>query len=383
MSDERPLYFTRGVPAQESYAPLREVLPEVTQKVITTYGPKLFGYGEPLGFGPLREFLAAEHGVSVDELIVTPGSLQAIELLCQSHLHDGDCILVDEPTYDRALTLFRRMHLQISGVPVLADGPDLQVLRELLERGLPGQFRLYYTQPDFHNPTGLTCSAAKRRELVDLADEHNFLILEDSPYRHLNYWGEMPAQTLREISRRGDQVVRTNSFSKLLWPDLRIGYAIGSPERIRQMGEIAVNKYISASKLGQALAYEFLRNGRYARRCEDLRALYAPRLQACLAALGKFPPFLKHTCASGGFFLTLWLPPGLSAVAVRAEAAKRQLFLADSDPFSLSPDLGARFIRIPFCALQPEEIAEGIARLGEVITGELNKAQARETAGVK
>ncbi len=244
------------------------------------------------------------------------------------------------------------------GIPLEADGPSIASLEEALARQIP---KLFYVIPDFQNPAGATCSGEKRRRIAELARRFGFLLIEDAPYRLLRYRGrEEP--TLRELAP--EQTVHMSSFTKLIAPGIRLGFLVGSPELVAKLAKIAEDTYISAGYLAHATAFEYCRRGLLPRQIERLKTLYAPRLDACLGAIDRFMPEATTTRPDGGFFVSITLPPGVGATAVREAAAKRALNLADGLAFF--PDGGGeRFLRLPFCALTPTEIEEGIRRLAE------------------
>src|SRR5580704_5222489 len=183
MSEQpKTINFTRGVPATESFQ-VDDVI-EAAVAALRTKGPAMLQYGPSLGFQPLREWLAGWQGVSVDRILTGNGSLQLIEFLCLHILEDGDVVFTEAPTYDRTLTLLRRHHAEVVGIPLEADGPDIDALERALAKHVP---KFLYVIPDFQNPAGATCSGAKRRQIVELASRHGFLIVEDAPYRLLRY----------------------------------------------------------------------------------------------------------------------------------------------------------------------------------------------------
>src|SRR5262245_53904322 len=172
--------FTRGVPANESF-PLDEVI-EAAVAALKANGPAMLQYGPSLGYLPLREWLAEWQRVSIDRVLTSNGSLQLIEFLCLRLLKPGDLVFTESPTYDRTLTLLRRHGANIVGIPMEADGPDIGALEQALAKQVP---KVFYLIPDFQNPSGATCSAAKRRQIASLSARSGFLILEDAPYRQL------------------------------------------------------------------------------------------------------------------------------------------------------------------------------------------------------
>jgi 2-aminoadipate transaminase len=350
--------FTRGVPANESF-PIDEVI-EAAGAVLKAQGAAMLQYGPSLGFQPLREWIATWQRVRVDRVLTSNGSLQLIEFLCLHMLQPGDVVFTETPTYDRTLTLLRRHKATVVGIPLEADGPDVEALERALAKQVP---RFFYTIPDFQNPAGATCSGPKRRQIVNLAERYGFLLVEDAPYRLLRYRGK-EEPTLYELAP--DRTLHMSSFTKLIAPGVRTGFMIGEPGLMASLAKAAEDTYISPGFVAQGIVYEWCRRGLLPPQIERLKKLYGPRLDACLAGLATYMPDAVPTRPDGGFFISLTLPDGVLASAVRTEAATRGLNLADGLAFF--PDGGGeRFLRLPFCALSPSEIGEGVRRLAESV----------------
>jgi DNA-binding transcriptional MocR family regulator len=252
--------------------------------------------------------------------------------------------------------LFRRNGAEVAGVPLQADGPDIEALEKMLAQRVP---KLFYVIPDFQNPSGATCSTAKRKRLVELAGKHDFLLLEDAPYRMLRYRGT-DEPTLYSLAPH--RVLHMSSFTKLIAPGVRCGFMLGEPAVLAKIGKVAEDSYISPGYFAQGVTAEWLSAGGLPPQIGRLKQLYAPRLDATLAAIDKHMPDAVATRPDGGFFLSVTLPEGAATTALRAAAAKQNLNLADGLAFF--PDGGGeRFLRLPFCALTPAQIDEGVRRL--------------------
>ena len=269
-------------------------------------------------------------------------------------------MLTESPTYDRAITLFRRHGAEVEGVPLEADGPNIEALEKILARRVP---KLFYVIPDFQNPSGATCSALKRKRLVELAEKYDFLLLEDAPYRLLRYRGK-DEPTLYSLAPQ--RVLHMSSFTKLIAPGVRTGFMIGEPTIIAKIGKVAEDTYISPGYFAHGVTAEWCTKGGSAPQIERLKKLYAPRLDAALGAIDKHMPDAVATRPDGGFFLSVTLPAGTSTTAVRNAAAKRKLNLADGLAFFPNGG-GERFLRLPFCALTPAQIDEGVRRLAVAV----------------
>ena len=354
----KPILFNRGIPAPESFG-IDNVL-RAARDVLGEHGPALMQYGPAAGFAPLREWLAAWQGVTAEQVLLGNGSLQLLEFLCLRLLQPGDRVLTESPTYDRTLTLLKRHGARVTGIPLHADGPDLDRLEAEIAQAPP---KLFYTIPDFQNPSGATCSGEKRRRIAELAERHGFLVVEDAPYRQLRYRG-VEERSLYSLAP--ERTIQMSSFSKLIGPGARVGFLIGPAELLKGIAKLAEDTYICPNNLAHGVAYEWCRRGLLPLQIERLKSLYAPRLDACLDALARHLPEAEATRPEGGFFVSVSLPEGISTTAVREKARARELQLADGTAFFPNGG-GERFLRLPFCALTPAEIEDGIGRLGETV----------------
>jgi 2-aminoadipate transaminase len=354
----QPILFNRGVPATESFG-IDDVI-DCAKEALRAHGPAMMQYGPSTGLLPWREWLAQHNGVGVDQVITGNGSLQILEFLLLSRVKPNDTVVTESPTYDRTLTLVRRHGGRPVGVALEPDGPDVSKLEAAFAAEKP---RFAYLIPDFQNPAGATCSGEKRRRIVELADKYDVLLVEDAPYRSLRYRGKEEPSLFSLAPHR---TLHMSSFSKLVGPGPRIGYMVGPKDIIAAMAKVAEDTYICPSYLAQGIVFEWCRRGLLPTQIEKLKALYAPRLAACLAAIETHLPQVRSTKPEGGFFISVTLPEGTTTKAVREAAVKRQLQLADGEAFFPSGG-GERFLRLPFCALSPAEIDEGIGRLGETV----------------
>ena len=354
----KTINFTRGVPANESF-PIDGLIDAATT-ILRSNGAGMLQYGPSTAFPPLRDWLAEWQQVKSEQVLTGNGSLQLIEFLCLHALEAGDVVFTESPTYDRTLSLLRRHGARVIGIAMEPDGPNVEALERALVSQVP---KFFYVIPDFQNPAGATCSAAKRRRIVELASRYGFMLVEDAPYRLLRYRGQ-DEPTLYELAP--DLTLHMSSFTKLIAPGVRTGFMIGPAPLITKLAKVAEDTYISPGYVAQGITYEWCRRGLLPAQLERLRQLYAPRLDACLAGLDSQIPDAQATRPDGGFFVSLTLPDGVNTTTVRARATERGLNLSDGLAF-FPDDGGERFLRLPFCALSPEEIAEGINRLAASI----------------
>jgi 2-aminoadipate transaminase len=355
----RPIKFTRGVPPPESFPVAK--LAECARAALTEFTDVVLSYGPSRGFQPLRAVLAEQAGVPETRVILGPGSLQLQDFCAHTLLTPGALVYVEEPSYDRAITILRRAGAQVVGFPLEDDGPDVEAIESRLHAG--ERPALLYVIPDFQNPSGTVLSLEKRQRLAALARQYGFLIVEDVPYRRLRYRGE-ECPSLFDLAP--DRVLQMSSYSKLVSPGLRVGFVIAPDAVVGKLARAAEDTYINPSYLNQAIIYKFIQNGWLEPNIAALKDLYRPRLDATLDALEQHMSGVAtwHK-PEGGFFVGMTLNQPVSAPELLAKARAVNLELTDGRGFFSSG--GDNFVRLPFCALTPAEIEEGVARLAGVV----------------
>ena len=356
--DKKIINFTRGVPPTEAF-PTKQ-LQECAIAVLENHSSTVLQYHPAAGYLPLREWLGEKYDVSPEHILLSNGSLQ-LQIFAASILaKTGDNVLVEQPTYDRAITAFHKRGLKVHGVPLENDGFNVGSLEEIVNQKKP---KFFYIIPDFQNPTGLTTSLSKRKKLIELAESHDFWILEDNPYRELRYSGEdIPSI----FSMGSERVLFFSSFSKVLSPGIRVGYLIGPKPILSEITKYAEDTYITPNMLSQGLVYEYCQRGWLEPNIKRLKDLYRPRLKTMLAVLDENLPSINRFSPEGGFFVGVELPAGIDDHALRSKALDSGIKLSDGKGF-YSDKSGEAFLRLPFCALSPQEIEEGIKRLGSLI----------------
>lgn len=358
------IVFTRGVPPPEVFP--TEDLADCFAAAMSADPAVVLQYGQQPGYGPLRQQLAAEYGVSEGELLVGNGSLQLQDLLASYLVKPGATVLVEQPSYDRAITTFRRRGARVIGIPLDHEGIDITRLEAAVQRQVPA---FLYLVPDFQNPAGATTSLERRRAVLELADRYGFWVVEDVPYRKLRYRGDdVPMMRSIDPSR----VVTMSSFSKLLSPGIRVGYLIAPDALATALTKLGEDTYLSPVLPTQAAVAEYLRRGQLEPNIERLKATYRPRWEAMLAATQRYLSGADISTPDGGFFISVTLPSEANAAGLVARAKEQGLVLTPGQPFFADPDQGPapdgeRFVRLPFCAVTPEQINEGVRRLATLL----------------
>jgi 2-aminoadipate transaminase len=348
--------FARGVPAPECL-PVEE-LADCARAAIERDGRTVLSYGAAAGYAPLREWIAARHEVDAGRVLITNGSLQGFVFLAQRFA--GGRVLVEQPTYDRPLKILRGLGAEIEALPMDEEGLDPDALEQALRTGPKPAF--LYTIPTFQNPSGRTLSAERRRQVAELAAEHDLLVLEDDPYGLVRFEGEAPP-SLFELEG-GRRIAYSSSFSKTIAPGLRVGYFVLPTELEHELEAVAVSTYITPVLLGQATVHEFLRRGNFEPNLERVRGLLGARRDAMLDALEQeLPDGTRWSRPEGGYFLWLELPEGVDAAELLARAEEVDVTFVQGTDFG-----GARnTARLAYSFVSPEEIYEGVRRLAALL----------------
>jgi 2-aminoadipate transaminase len=359
--------FARGVPAPECL-PVAD-LADCARAVLERDGRRVLNYGPAGGYQPLRDALAERHGVDPSRVLVTNGSLQAFTLLGRLLLDPTrPRVLVEAPTYDRPLRILADLGAEVTVIPFGDEGLDIAALEQALAAtGPPPAF--LYTIPTFQNPSGRTQPLEGRRRLVELAREHGLLLLEDDPYALVRFEGE-PLPSLFELAG-GEGVIYTSSFSKVASPGLRVGYVVAPGELAERFEGLATRTYLAPSFLPQATIAEYLRRELLEPNLDRIRSLLRARRDAMLGALpGACPPGTTWSRPEGGYFVWLDLPEELDAGDLLSRGEEAGVTFVKGSDFYPRGYGGEHSARLAYSYVSPEEIADGIARLGVVLTGD-------------
>jgi 2-aminoadipate transaminase len=362
MSDQ--IVFTRGVPPPEAFP--TDELGQCFDAAVRNDTAVVLQYGQQPGYAPLRSQLADEYGVAEAEVLVGNGSLQLQDLVSAQLVGPGMAVYTEQPSYDRAITTFRRRGARVTGIPLEEDGISVERLEAALEREVPA---FVYLVPDFQNPAGATLSLEKRSRVVELADRYGFWVIEDIPYRKLRYRGE-DLPLLRDIDP--SRVITMSSFSKLLSPGIRVGFMIALEELVRAVTRLGEDTYLSPVLPTQAAVAEYLRRDWLRPNVERLKELYRPRWQTMEEAVRRELPEAHAFIPDGGFFVSVMLSEQANTDNLVGRAKDVGLVLTPGAAFFADPDDGEaipgdRFVRLPFCAVTPEQIDEGVRRLASLV----------------
>ena len=355
MADQ--ISFARGAPSIDIVAV--DDLSAAAQRAFKNDPSGSFSYGTSIGYPPLRSWIAEKHELPPEQVIVTNGSMQADAFLFELLVDEGDLVVVEAPTYDRTLLSLRKRGADILAIPLQDDGIDVAALASALEAG--ARPKLAHIIPTFQNPAGYTLSLDKRRRLLELAEQYDFVIFEDDPYIELRFEGErLPTMLSLDSS---DHVVYASSFSKTVCPGIRVGYLAGPAETIAAVQKIATETYISPNMVAESIVNEFCRSGAIDNSIETVKAALRDRVQRLSAALESQLPDAKFTAPDGGYFLWVDLPDGVDVDALSAAAQDRGVVFVKGTDFLLEG--GQSSLRLAYSGVTSDEIDEGVKRLAE------------------
>ena len=362
--------FAGGYPSAETF-PMEEIRRTMSE-VIDKYAGKAFQYGATQGVPELREAVAARYGVPVERVQITSSSQQGIDVCTRILVNPGDVILTSNPSYLGALQSFCSYRADIRGI---SHDPDLDTFKKAYETVLSQveaegkQVKFLYMIPDFQNPSGESLTLEERKMLVLLAQEHDFLIVEDSPYRELRYEGEhIPTM----YSLAPDHVIHLGSFSKIFAPGFRLGWAIAHPDILDKIYVCKQSLDLCPPIFDQYVAAEFLTSGRLDENLARSIELYKGKRDLLLSLLEKhMPEGVTWTHPEGGLFLFLTMPDGFDAVKFYDTALDAGVAYVAGEFFH--PDRsGKNTMRLNFSFMSPERITEGIRLLADLLRCEIS-----------
>ena len=357
--------FAGGYPSAETF-PMEEIRRTMSE-VIDKYGSKAFQYGATQGVPELREEVAKRCGVTVDRVQITSSSQQGIDVCTRVLVDPGDVILTSSPSYLGALQSFRSYRADIRGVK---HNPDLEAFKQSYEAVIEQvktegkQIKFLYMIPDFQNPSGESLTLEERKMLVGLAQKHDFLIVEDSPYRELRYEGEhIPTM----YSLDPDRVIHLGSFSKIFAPGFRLGWAIAHPEILDKIYVCKQSLDLCPPIFDQYVAAEFLAGGRLDENLLKSIELYKGKRDLLLGLLEEhMPEGVTWTHPEGGLFLFLTMPEGFDAVKFYDKALDAGVAYVAGEFFH--PDgSGKNTMRMNFSFMSPQKITEGVKLLATLL----------------
>ncbi|MEJ2703076.1 MAG: PLP-dependent aminotransferase family protein [Sedimentisphaerales bacterium] len=362
--------FAGGLP-NPRFFPVKEIA-KAASDVLAEAGASALQYSTTEGYRPLRECIAQRYRekkgltVSADEILITNGSQQGLDLLGKVFIGRGDAVAIERPAYLGAIQAFSVYEPQFHAVPLLEDGVDTDRLRDLLDTRC---LKLFHTVINFQNPSGISYSQRKREQLAELFGRYDVIFVEDDPYGELRFMG---AAAPSMWGRLGGKVVLLGSFSKTIAPGLRLGWICARRDIMDRLVVAKQASDLHSNSLCQRIVHEYLLSNDVDRHIATIIGAYRQQRNTMVAAIEEhFPPEVSITQPEGGMFLWVTLPERLSALELFDHAVKENVAFVPGTPFFVDGG-GARNMRLNFSNADDDKIEEGIQRLGRIMKNLLN-----------
>jgi 2-aminoadipate transaminase len=359
-----------GMPDPATF-PVEEIK-EITQEVLTKNSAQALQYSTTEGLPALRkcilDYLAKDgNNGELENIIISSGSQQGLDLVGKVFLSPGDIAIVELPSYLAALNAFHSYGGELVGIPMDDEGMQMDILEEKLTRlkKEAKKVKFIYTISNFQNPAGVTMSLARRKKIIEIAQKFNLFIVEDNPYEKLRFEGE-PIPSIYSLDNNGS-VISLGTFSKILCPGLRLAWVLGNKDIIGKMTILKQATDLCTSILSQLIAYEYFQLGKLEENIKSNIQIYKQKRNAMLNTLEKhFPKEVTWTKPQGGFFVVATLPEYIDTGEMFKEAIEENVAYVPGGPF-FADGKGKNTMRLSFCYPSMEDIDEGIKRLGKVI----------------
>ena len=366
--------FAGGLPAPETF-PVEDIK-EIVLEVLEKHGAEALQYGTTEGDAGLRRALVERHNrqglnIGIDNLIITSGSQQALDLIARIFIDPGDYVLCGLPSYLGGLNAFTAYGVKLKGITLDSEGMKPDELEETIIhlKELGRKIKFIYVIPDFQNPAGITLPESRRIKIIEIAEKYDLLIVEDSPYREVRFRGE-PQRMMYELDNTG-RVITLCTFSKILSPGFRVGWVIGHPEILDKIAMAKQTADLCTSSFVQKIIALYLEKGLLENNLKKTIALYSERRDFMIKCFrDQMPENVTWTEPEGGLFLFVTLPRHLDADDIFRKAIERNVAFVSGSSFFCN-DSGRNTMRINFSFSNPVEIEEGVKRLSAVIREEL------------
>ncbi|MBU5450069.1 PLP-dependent aminotransferase family protein [Acetivibrio sp. MSJd-27] len=360
--------FAGGNPSPETF-PVEE-LKEISQRLLTENPGLYLQYGITEGYAPLAEILSEqmkEKGIlkQGDKLLITSGAQQAIDLAAKAILDKGDGLACETPSFIGALNAFRTYEAPLFGIELQPDGIDTKMLEDTLAAN--PNIKLLYIIPTFQNPSGITASEAKRREVLEICIRHNVLIIEDNPYGELRFAGE-DVPTIKSMDESGEHVIYVGSLSKVLSPGLRIGFVVANEKICEKITVLKQVNDVHTNLLSQAMAYEWLKNYSFSEHVQEARALYGHKCSLMLKEMDEtFPEYVTYTRPEGGLFIWCTIHKDVDSAKLVKPMIDQNVAFVPGCNFMTDIDAPTPFFRLNYSTSSDENIVKGIHLMAEAL----------------
>ncbi len=365
--------FAGGLP-NPGFFPVEEIL-RASTKVLAEDGRNVLQYSTSEGYLPLREFIAERYlrksGLKIepDEILITNGSQQGIDLIGKIFLNKGDRVVIERPGYLGTIQAFSIFEPNFQSIPLLYDGIDTDLLEIALSKD---DAKLLYIIPNFQNPSGITYSGQKRKDLANILEKHNVICIEDNPYGELRFTGE----DLPSIRNYSDDTILLGTFSKIISPGLRIGWICARKEIMEKLIVAKQAADLHSNSLSQRIVHQYLMDNDIDEHIMKIRTAYGKRRDFMIDMMTEyFPEEVKYTKPEGGMFLWVTLPEKVSSLDLFELAVKENVAFVPGNPFYTDDGSRNNTLRLNFSNSEEEQIEEGIKRLARCLERLLGKRE--------
>lgn len=372
-ADPKIISFAGGLPAPELF-PVKEMKAAV-DKVFEEHGQEAMQYGAAKGVTALREVIQQhvkekeDVDSELDNVLVTTGSEQALDLVGKAFVDPGDTVLVEQPTYLCALDVFRSYGANFASVEMDEDGMKMDALEEALKAN--PNTKLIYTVPNFQNPTGRTMTEERRKQLAELAEKYDVYVLEDNPYGEIRFAGQhVPA--VKSFDKSG-HVLYMSTFSKTLAPGFRLGWLVADEDVVNKLTVLKQSADLHTDNLAQFAVAQFFADNDVDAHVKEISTLYGKRKDLMLEGIKKyFPEGVKYTDPEGGMFLWVEVPGVDDTVELFKECLEHDVAFVPGDPF-FAGEVQPGAFRLNYSNMKEDQIEVGLKRLGAALTAAVNK----------
>lgn len=367
-ADPTVVSLSAGNPAPEAFP--TEAIADISDKILRENPIGALQYGFTEGYPPLRQavgdFMKTEYNVGrdFDDLIITSGAQQVMDLLTKSMVNEGDTVICEAPSFIGSLNSFRSYNARLCGIPLESDGVNLEALESALKN--EKNVRFIYIISNFQNPSGVTTSFEKRKAIYELAKKYGVLILEDNPYGELRISGEN-VPPIKSLDDDGI-VVYAGSFSKILSPGMRLGYVIAPKPVVQKMVVCKQGEDVHTNVWAQMVAHKFMTEYDFKGHLEKLREIYRKKAGFCMELLDKYlvPNKISYQRIEGGLFIWCKLPDGVDMSDFCKQAVLRKVCVVPGNAFLTDESEQCSSFRINFSTPTDEQLEKGIKILGEL-----------------
>nr|WP_319487359.1 PLP-dependent aminotransferase family protein [uncultured Caproiciproducens sp.] len=366
-SDPSVISLSAGNPAPEAF-PIKEIS-EISERILSERPIDALQYSITEGYEPLRRqltsYMKKTHGVGrgFDNILITSGAQQVMDLATKSLCNEGDVIICEAPSFIGSLNTFRSYNARLRGIPMESDGMNMAELEKALNEETRVKF--IYTIPNFQNPSGITMSREKRKQLYALAKKYGVLILEDNPYGDLRFYGDH-IEAIKSLDEDGI-VLYAGTFSKVISPGMRVGYAIAPQELLQKMIVCKQGEDVHTNIWSQIICNEFMTRYDFNAHLKKLHEIYLKKSAIATGALDKYlAPKITYNPIEGGLFLWCTLPDGIDMLDFCKQAVLRKVCIVPGNAFLTNENDPCQSFRINFSTPTDIQLLKGIQILGEL-----------------